>query len=96
MTGFLLRGSNHEVYVKMLACACLGQLSFILPKETKDIHFSCNATPIPEWYFLKKVTENKLKLMHGTANYAENFYQKFLKELKFTKVLVYKLNEYHD
>lgn len=75
-SGFLLRGSSHKVYVKMLACACLGQLSFIPPKETWDMHFFCNATPIPGWYFLKKFTENELKLM-----LVKQFMQKVLPEV---------------
>lgn len=67
LTGFLLSGSSHVVYVKMLACACLHPRSFIPPKETQDMHFPSNATPIPGWYFLKKFTTNKLKLMHVTT-----------------------------
>lgn len=71
LIGFLLSGSSHVVYVKMLACACLRPLSFIPPKESQDVHFSVNATPKPGCYFLKKFTANKLKLMHVTAIYAE-------------------------
>lgn len=46
LSSILLSGSSHTAYVERFVCACLHLLSFIPPKETQDIHFSCNAAPI--------------------------------------------------